>query len=122
VYVNFTTDEKGRPQIFGEAGGYIGYRIGGVLRHGENRDRTEQINDVKKVRNQQVRTKISNIADMENIQYGLYVRAGYRNIAVFAQYRLTDLFTEFKTNVLGNNTAAKNPLFPPLEFGLTLLL
>lgn len=111
VYVNFSVDEKGRALIFGEAGGYVGYRIAGVLRHGEN-----------SVRDQQIRTKITNVADMENLQYGLYGRVGYKSIAIHAQYRITRLFNKEKTDVEGANTGIPNPAFPQLEVGISFLL
>jgi hypothetical protein len=111
AYMNFSVDPKGRALIFGEAGGFVGYRIGGVLRYGEN-----------SVRDQVIRTKISNIPDMKNLQYGLYGRVGYKNVALNVQYRITDLFEKYKTDVEGNDTGILNPIFPQLEFGLTILL
>jgi hypothetical protein len=118
VYVNFTTDEKGRPQIFGEAGGYIGYRIGGVLRYGENKVRIDADGEAQ---DQQVRTKITNIPDMEPLQYGFYGRLGYKNVAFNVNYRVPRLFKEPRTNDLGELDGT-NPLFPRLELGVTLLL
>ncbi len=111
AYVNFTTDEKGRPQIFGEAGGYLGYRLGGVLRYGEI-----------SLRDQQIRTKITNIPDMENLQYGIYGRLGYKNLAICMKYRMTRLFIPFKSDLNDNPTTVRNPIFPRLEIGLSLLL
>lgn len=114
AYVNFSTDAKGRPLIFGEAGGYVGYRVSGVLRYGEN-----------SVRDQQIRTKITNIPDTEPLQYGFYGRLGYKSFAIHAQYRITPLFSEYKTEAQGGttvNTDILNPVFPQLELGISLLL
>lgn len=118
VYVNFTTDEKGRPQIFGELGGYVGYRIGGVLRYGENKVRIDADGEAQ---NQQVRTKITNIPDMELLQYGFYGRVGYKNVAFNVNYRDPRLFKLQRTNDLGTEVGT-NPVFPQIEMGITLLL
>ena len=111
IYVNFNTDEKGRPQIFGEIGGYVGYRVSRVLRYGQS-----------SVREQQIRTKVTNIPDTRDLQYGLYGRLGYKKIAFYGQYRLERLFAPKKTDLNNVSTEILNPTFPQLELGVTILL
>jgi hypothetical protein len=111
IYYNFTLDEEKRARVFLEAGGYVGYRLSGVLKYGENG-----------VRDQSITTKVTNVPDMKNLQYGLYGRLGYRMIAIYGQYRLSSLFTDFKTDLDGVATSTPNPAFPQFEIGISLLL
>lgn len=105
-YYNLTVDSLRNAQIFIEAGGFAGYSIGSVLKYSD-----------RNVLDQQVQTRISNVQDLQRLQYGLYLRAGYRRIAATFSYRLTDIFqaVEFAPG-------QPYPVFSRAQISLTAML
>lgn len=111
VYYNITLDEERNPKAFVEAGGFVGYGFDFVLKTKETT-----------LRDQGVTTKTNNLPDVEPLRYGLYGRVGYRWLALHVSYRLTDVFEPFVTDIDGTVTTTPYPIFPSVQFGVTVLL
>ena len=111
IYYNISLDEERNPKAFVEAGGFAGYGFSFVLKTKETT-----------VRDQGLKTKTSNLPDLEALRYGVYARAGYRWFALHFSYRLTNVFEPFVTNIDGTVTTTPYPIFPSAQFGVTVFL
>ncbi len=106
-YYNFKKTPEGNPKIYGELGGYAGYRFGSAYK-------TKATNDA----GQQVTTIVQDVADLQRFRYGLYTRFGYKWVALYAAYRLSDVWIKSPAD----NPAFIYPKLPALEIGLTVFL
>jgi|GEM_PF-2489294 len=111
VYLNLTLSDDNKPQLFVEGGGFIGYMTGAILK-------TKGQIDVGEL-DQTIINKVRDTKDFERLRYGVYGKLGYKWIAIHFTYRLSDVFTEFATDVDGNNTTVRNPTIPPMEIGVS---
>lgn len=115
LYVNLTKDEDGDPRLFLEAGGYFGYRTGGAYKL--------KYDEVNGEQTQTVTLKRANVPDLENLRYGIYGRFGYKWIALYYAYRLSDVFQPFRTDpATGLPTSFRYPRYAPMELGVTIFL
>lgn len=111
LFANLSQDRKGKPGIFVEAGAYLGYKIG-------SRYKTRRTNN----RDQQVKEITRGLPDLQTYRYGLYAEIGYQKAAVQLNYRLSDIFTPFRSNPDNSPSAYKNPTLSAYEIGLVLIL
>ncbi len=110
-YWNITRDEDADPYLFLELGGYAGYMLSGHYRtQYESGART--ISTVEKGLEQE--------GDFKRLRYGAYARLGYKWFALYASYRLSDVWDEFNS-APGRSGSYRNPVAPPIELGLSLL-
>lgn len=115
IYVNLTKDEDGDAKAFLEAGGYVGYRTGSAYKL--------KYDDALGSLTQTVTVKRAGVADLEDLRYGIYGRFGYKWIAAYYSYRLTDVFQQFRTDpATGAPTSFQYPRYSPMELGLTIFL
>ncbi|MEM6801036.1 MAG: outer membrane beta-barrel protein [Bacteroidota bacterium] len=119
-YFNISRDEDGDPRFFVEVGGYASY-----LMAASYKIKYEDANGLR------VKEKIRDIhalegdnAEFERLRYGAFARVGFKWIALYLDYRISDVFDEFSGSVINDQTPAgfKNPVFQPLQFGLSIFL
>lgn len=113
IYVNLSKDEDGDTKAFIEAGGYFGYKMGGAYKLKYDDTAVDEVVTVKR----------TGIRDLEELRYGIYGRVGYKWIALYYSYRLTDIFQEFRTDAeTGAATSFKYPKYPEMELGISIFL
>ncbi|MEM8887230.1 MAG: porin family protein [Bacteroidota bacterium] len=119
-YFNFSRDEDGDPRFFVELGGYASY-----LMAASYKIRYEDENGLR------VREKIKDLhalegdnAEFERLRYGAFARVGFKWIALYLDYRLSDVFDENGGTVINPDTPAGflNPVFEPLQIGISIFL
>ncbi len=99
IFVNITKDEDGDSRFFVEAGGFVGYRTSSIYKTKYNVPNE----------NQEVRQRVRGVKNLEDIRYGFYGRIGYKWVALYYSYRLSNVFKE-------------TPMLPPMELGITVFL
>ncbi|MEL6844884.1 MAG: hypothetical protein AAFP02_16880, partial [Bacteroidota bacterium] len=111
LYWNITKDEDNDPLVFAELGGYAGYVLSAqYLTERSTGVRTRVLKD----------KGLEQEGDFQRLRYGAYARLGYKWAAIYASYRLSDVFDTF-SSVPGAPSNYVNPRIAPLEIGLSLM-
>lgn len=107
---NFKRDEKNRPVIFVEIGISLGFLVG---------------NSEKKTKyfpKEKIKTKSSTIQDLNRWYSAVYLKANYRWLGLYANYRLTHIFLKSRTYRFDLNDNRPYPIFPNVEFGFCIVI
>ncbi|MEL7532812.1 MAG: outer membrane beta-barrel protein [Bacteroidota bacterium] len=111
LYWNITKDEDNDPLVFAEIGGYAGYMLSAqYLTERETGVRTRVLKD----------KGLEQEGDFQRVRYGAYLRLGYKWAALYASYRISDVFDTF-SDASVHPDGYVNPRVAPLEIGLSLM-
>ncbi len=111
LYWNITKDEDNDPLVFAEVGAYAGYLLSAqYLTERETGVRTRVLKD----------SGLEQEGDFQRVRYGAYARLGYKWAALYASYRLSDVFDTF-SDASVHPAGYVNPRIAPLEIGLSLM-
>lgn len=110
-FIPLTKPDQQNHSLYIEAGGYGSWKIQSSYKSIQ-----------QTTRDQTIINKIKNLPDLNEFQYGLYGKFGYKWFALQVTYRFTNTFTEFQSDQNNDPTSFKNPTIPPIEVGIILVL
>lgn len=119
-FFNITRDEDGDPRVFVEVGGYASYLMAASYK--TKYEDTNGLRVKEKVRD--LHALEGDKAEFERLRYGIFARAGFKWFAIYADYRISDVFDEFSGTIINPQTPQgfRNPVLEPLQIGLSIFL